>query len=488
MRRTLAAIAAALLVGAAAPAASQSSEGAHWIAYVRAGTDAHEGDLVVVRSDGEGEETLLDDRVLAADVGPGGTLYAVREDVPQAADAPTNADLLRVSADGETHVLADEKGVYHLDVAASPTGDLAVFRQVTKKRKIPAYLRPAVKALRRTNLPILVPPEEPPDTGGLASDAGEDHYFLNFTNDPEGDLSHAEQHNVFVEATLDQGETAGAGAQTVQVRDTDGEFSCGASSCFLSWVEFETRYSVGEFGSPEDAVEFAESLVSMEEAAGVSWRDGSPIPLPQLAVRQPDGTETMLESVTDFCECSFSPMDWDAQGDRLLVITGAEGYTTLAEYRAFGGDPETLREGSFFEDEGGGILDAAYGPRGVLVLVAGEGGPPGTLETLEREMLIEDVRAFDVAGSLLVYLTADGEVIVRDLDSGEETTVGHGAIDVSIGPDAIEEAPEPGVPGTRPAATGEDGFPIVLVGLIAVGALGILGGGALIVASRRRRR
>ena len=55
------------------------------------------------------------------------------------------------------------------------------------------------------------------------------------------------------------------GLEPVEVRGTEGSFGCGASACFLDWEEFGVSYTVGEFGDPQDAVAFAESLEPIDQ-------------------------------------------------------------------------------------------------------------------------------------------------------------------------------------------------------------------------------
>ena len=95
-----------------------------------------------------------------------------------------------------------------------------------------------------------------------------------------------------------------------------------------------------------------------------------------------------------------------------------------------------------------------------------------------------NVRAFDIEGSTLAYVRADGDVIVRDLSTGNERTVGSGAIDVSVAPDLISGSG--GFVAETPAE--DEGIPALVVAVIGLGALGVLGGALLLTLARRRRR
>ena len=465
-----------------------------WIAYVRAkgeaGLSDYRGAVEVVRSDGRGKRTLIEDRVLAVDLGPRGGVFAAQEE-EMATDSPPKGSVVMASVtDGPPErVYAEESGTYYYGVAASSDGDVAVIRQVTRKTEVPPFLADAVGVLRSTNLPVLVPPEEPPGTGGLVPSAEQDFYDLTFTNDPAGKLAHASQVNVFVTGSMEElhDPRSDPTSQTIDVRGTDGVFFCGASACFATWTELDVNYTVGEFGAKEEAIAFAESLVPIEALAGSHWREGKaePTPTPELIVRDSGGSERVLQSVEGFCECGFRPLDWDSQNDRLLVLASTEGYTTLQEYRADGsGEPATVAEARADPEGLDVILDAAYGPDGVVALFGGEGGPPGTLRQLEGdESLAPEVRAFDIEGSTLAYVDGAGDVIVRDLPTGQERTVGEGAIDVSVAPDVIS-APGGFVAETSPA---DDGFPVLPVG-IALAGLTLLTGTALLLHARRRAR
>jgi hypothetical protein len=244
-------------------------------------------------------------------------------------------------------------------------------------------------------------------------------------------------------------------------------------------VENGTTYTVGEFGAPEDAAGFAESLVAIEEVAGIEWRLGGEIQAPELVALRPDGQEDILEAVEGFCECGFQPVSWSPDDERLLVIQGAEGFTELVEYPAGGGEPDRLAEG----DLTGMILDAAYGPEGILLLRTGEFGRPGTVETLAGKIVVEEARAFDIAGTTMAYVTARGRVVVRNLANGRERTVGRGAVDVSVSPDAIEARPR-GRAVAEPASGAVS--PLLWMALI-LAVLALLGGGVVLLTRLRSR-
>jgi len=446
-----------------------------WVAYVRADEPFVPGTLRVVRSTGEGSRTLADD-VVTADLGPGGSVVAVRQE----GEDFTTTSVVRFSRGGRSRELLPRDGTLYLSLAAAARGAIAVQRFVARGTDVPPFLRDAIPVLASTEVPVLTPPEEPtgPVELSTVAESARRSYELTFTNDPEGRLSHAEQHNVFVDGRSGSAE-APPDSTEVEVRGTTGAFFCGASACLLSWEENGTTYSVGEFGAPEDATAFAESLVAIEEVAGIEWRLGGEIQAPELVTLRPDGAEDILESVEGFCECGFQPVSWGPRDQRLLVIQGAEGFTELVEYPAGGGEPEKLAEG----DLSGMILDAAYGPDGVLVLRTGELGPPGAVETLAGKAVVDDVRAFDVAGSTMAYVTGGGMVVVRNLTNGRERTVGRGAVDVSVSPDAIPARAQ-GTPTAEPASGSVS--PLLWVALILV-ALALLGGGLLLGARLRSR-
>jgi hypothetical protein len=388
--------------------------------------------------------------------------------------------VVRISRAGRSRQILPTDGTLYLSLAAAAGGDVAIQRFVTRGPEIPRFLRDAVPVLASTEVPVLTPPRKPqgPVELSTVAESARRSYQLTFTNDPEGRLSHAEQYNVFVGGRRGPAE-APEDATDVEVRGTTGSFYCGASSCFLSWEENGTTYSVGEFGAPEDATAFAESLVAIEEVAGIEWRFGGEIQAPELVTLRPDGTEGILESVEGFCECGFQPVSWDPGDERLLVIQGAEGFTELVEYPAGGGESERLAEG----DPSGMILDAAYGPEGVLLLRTGELGPPGTVETLAGNTVVDGVRAFDVAGSTMAYVTGGGRVVVRNLTNDRERTVGRGAVDVSVSPDAIPIRARGSAAEEPPSGSVS---PLLWVALILV-ALALLGGGLLLGARLRSR-
>lgn len=445
-----------------------------WVAYVRADQPFMPGSLHVVQSTGQGARQLAD-QVLTADLGRGGQVFAVHQEGPDL----TRSSVIRFSRTGRADEFLPPDGTLYVSLASGPDGQVAVLRFVNRGNDAPVFLRDAIPVLASTEVPVLTPPEKPSGPMELetVAEGGRRSYRLTFTNDPEGELSHAEQYNLFVEGRRGSQE-APSDATEVEVRGTTGAFFCGASSCFLVWEEGGTTYSVGEFGSPEEATAFAESLVSIEEVAGAEWRLGGDISAPELVALEPDGTETILESVEGFCECGFQPVSWDRDGGHLLVIQGAEGFTELVEYSATGGEPEILQQG----DIQGMIFDAAYGPDGVLLLRAGEGGLVGTVETLQGETVARDVRSFDVSGSTLAYVRENGQVVVRNLANGRERTVGRGAMDVSVSPDvlparAAEQPPVEPVSGSRSP---------LLWAALALGALAVLGGGMLLAARLRR--
>ena len=478
------------LVMPSTPAAAQSE--LRWIAYVREVPQSeHEyrGALTTLRSDGRGQRTLIEGGVLAVDLGPGGVVHAAREQEP-IGNHPPSSSLVTAWINKAMLEEGGEADSYYDGVAVSSEGSVAISRQVMNTRPVPPFLSQGLDDLRSTAVPVLVPPEKPPGTSGLVPSAEKDSYQLLFTNDPEGQLAHVEQVNVLVTGTTGAPEPIpDAQAQGVSVRGTNGQFFCGASTCFLTWQEVEATYTVGEFGAKEEATAFAESLVPIEDLAGSAWREGTAnrTPTPDLIVRDAAGGERVLASVEGFCECGFRPLDWNVQNDGLLVLTSANGYAMLQEYRTEGsGKPTTLAEGPY--DRPGrqdGILDAAYGPDGVVALFGDAGGPSGTLRKLDSSnALATGVRAFDIEGSTLAYVDAGGEgdVVVRDLPSGEERTIGAGAIDVSVAPDVIQAAPSEAAPSD------DEGLPALLLAVFAVGGLALLGGAVLFWRARRRQR
>jgi hypothetical protein len=457
-----------LLSIAVTPAVAQTGrDEARWVVFVSGGRNQFAGSLEAVRADGSEARTLLQNGVIAADAGPEEVLYAVRE-----SGDPPLAELLRIDiGTGLSESLsAPRADTFYFSVATSTLGDVAFERFVPPSPPDPPpHLAPAVETLRETFLfPILVPTERPAGTTDTVAEATEDFYRLLFTNDPSQQMAHAAQVNVFVDATLDERQPP-QDATPVTVRDREGSFFCGASTCFLQWREPTggPTYIVGEFGSESQAVSFAEALVPIEDILGFAWQDPEGIQVPQVVVRTTTGAESILREETGFCECGYRPVDWSADGRRVLVIFGSEGFVTrLEEYDASsGGEPAIVGE-----RRGEVIIDAGYGPEGILALFAGEGGPPGTLETLDGEVLVEGVRAFDVQGSLLAYVNKKRDVVVRDLETGIEQTVGERALEVSIAPEtAILPTPSP-----SPESASEDGVPVAIVIPAGVGALALI--------------
>jgi hypothetical protein len=461
-----------------------------WIAYVRADTGSDlRGAVEIVRSDGKERRTLIEDGVLAIDLGPAGDVYAAREASVEGDSGPTSSVVLVSPLDGlpkELH--AAEAGTNYYGLAASSEGEVAILRRVTKEPAIPPFLRGSIDVLRSTAIPILVPPEGPPGELVLVPTGEEDSYELLFTNDPTDELAHVDQVNVFVAGISGAPQTIPEPqSQQVTVRGTDGQFFCGASTCFLTWGELDTTYTVGEFGSSDEAAAFAESLIPIESLAGSRWREAAaePFPIPQLLVRDRGGSLRILETVEGFCECGFRPLDWSSDNDRILVLAQAEGDTTLQEYRADGSaKPRSLAEGTAEAQRRAVLRDGAYGPDGVVALFGGEGGPPGMLRALDGgDVLASDVRAFDIEGTTLAYVAASGDVIVRDLSTGNERTVGEGAIDVSVAPDLIRGSSTSRTDADR----GDGGLPVGLVVVIGLAGLALLAGAALLVVAGRRR-
>lgn len=424
--------------------------------YVRA-DDGEPGSLVAVRSGGRGERILLGSGVVEADAGDAGFAFALVQE-----EAGTS--LVRVPIGTGTSDPPMARGA--LRGVAATHGRVAVERIVESRARVPRHLRDAVEELAASSITVLAPPRRPVGTTHTVASAAGRAYELRFTNDPGGVLSHAEQVNVFVSAAP-RGPGVLPGALTVEVRGTEGTFSCGASACFLDWREGPS-YAVGEFGRPEDAIDFAESLRPMEELAGPFWREGTSFPAPQLAVLG-DRDETVLESVEGFCECSFRPVDWDAEGERLLVVTRAEGFFTLTEYGGAGG-PEVLHEAA-----GVAILDASYSRRGVMLVESPDVRTPGDVRTLDGETIARNVLSFDVEGSIMALARRDGTVVVRNLDTGAERVVGAGGASVSVSPQRI-------------AAPSEEGLPLPPTGVVVVIVAGLvfLGGATLLLARRRR--
>jgi hypothetical protein len=461
-----------------------------WIAYVRTQQEPVlelEGDLITVRSDGRGQRTLIEGGVVGGDLGPGGIVHVARQQEP-IGNRPPSTSLVTARIDKPMEEVEEEADTYFYFVAASPDGDVAFAREVTDTQEVPPFLSGGVDDLRLTSVPVLVPPEEPSGTIGLVPTAERDSYQLLFTNDPRGELAHVEQINVLVSGTTETVEPVpDPQSQQVSIRGGDGQFFCGASTCFLTWQELGATYTVGEFGGIEEAVSFAESLVSIELLAGAGWQEGTGgrITTPELVVRDTSGKERILDSPRKACDCAFGPLDWNPGGDRLLVLAGAEGHISLREYRTNGSrEAVTLFDGAVEIGGRDDVSDAAYGSDGVVALLANDGGRglPGNLWELETDkILATDVRAFDVEGSTMAYVDSGGDIVVRDLPSGEERTIGAGAIDVSVSPDVIRGAPVEATPSD------DRGLPILPVVVIAGAVLALFGGVALFSLARRRR-
>lgn len=475
MRRLALASLALLLTATSGTAVAGSDPELRWIAYVRGNPDRGNARLVTIRSDGGGGRVPIRGGVAHVDLGDARIAYAILG----RPDDPSGSRLVRLRIGGgePVEISAGPEGAFLLGVAAAPGDDVAVQRFVEIAPEVPGHLEGAVEDLARFEGGVLAPPDRPPGTTDTVVDASASIYDLLLTNDPEGRLSHAEQVNVFVRGTTDPVEPPPEAMQ-VDVRGQTGSFYCGASACFLDWREEDVAYSAGEFGSADQAVGFAESLQLMEDLVGEFWRISEGLVAPQLVLLRAGG-ELELQSVEQFCECSYEPHDWNDAGTRLLVVLTVEGFTTLEEYGA-GGEPKVLLEGT-----DGTILDAAFGPGGVLLLQVPDGrGRVGEIRTLEGETLVEDVRAFDVEGATLAYVTRDRRVVVRDLRSDEEREVGRRAFSVSVGADLLTRAtPEP---PTFPPEESEP-FPWLLVTVIAAAGLALVVGVILIVRSRRRR-
>lgn len=452
------------IAGSVVAAPSVAGErGVRWVAFIQAEEEfAFLGSLEAVRSNGSGARTLIGGGVSSADLGPDEFVYAVRGEPPR-------SELLQMPVrrgDPDTVAPGGENVIFDA-VTAARNGAIAFERFVPPKPiEPPPYLAPAVETLRETNVPVLVPPGQPSGTDAVVADATSEDFELRFTNDPGQELSHAEQVNKFIDGEFGE-EPPPLGSVPVEVRDTEGAFSCGASACFLQWSERGATYTVGEFGSPEEAVAFAESLEPIEDILGPFWRDPTGVSLPQVVVRTADGEQRTIERVREFCECGYRPVDWSPDGERVLVILGSEGFfTQLLEYSADGsGGPTTV-----FESEAEIVVDAGYGPDGLLVLITGEGGPPGELRNVGGETILDDVFAFDIQGNVLAYVNASHEVVVRDLRDGRERVVGEGAIDVSLSPDLVRAIPKPGTPPEE-----DEGLPIGLIAGIGGGAAALVG-------------
>lgn len=461
-----------IVLAAAAPARGSTPM---TVVFVVPGPGGSTGALRSADIDGTGSTTLIERGVSRADAGGSGA-YAIVEggrEPPRLVAVPLGGDGAPTDVAGPGFVA---------DVAASAKGDLALLRFVDADTTIPQHLEAALDELARPIFPVLVPGDRPGGTTGTVVQGDRRSYDLLFTNDPERERSHAEQINVSVRGTRAPSAPL-PDATPVRVRGTEGFFGCGASACFLEWEELGATYSVGEFGDPDEAVSFAESLEPIDQLLGPGWRGGEVIPyqVPELAVRDPSGEETIFDSVEGFCECGFSPKDWDDDARRLLVILGAEGFTTLHEYDG-PGDGEELLDG-----RDGPILDAAYGPDGrVLALVASDWGRAGRIRTLDGEIILRGVRAFDVEDGLLAYVSGRGAVIVRDLAGGAETTVAEEGIDVALA--GTRQAPSPG-PTSTPAAPARQeraDLPWALLAAVGGGAF-LLGAGAWALVRARRR-
>ena len=475
MRRVaLAALALALSTPQAATAGPEAE--LRWIAYVRGSPERGNGALVLVRSDGSGERVRIRGEVTEADLGGSRLAHAILT----SPEDPSRSRLVRARIGGRgdpQDVTAGPRGAYLIGLAASPEDEVAIQRYVAVTPEVPDHLEGTLEELARFEPAVLAPPDRPPGTTDTVADGTRQTYDLLFTNDPEGEQAHVDQVNVFVRGSTHEPEAQPDAAPT-PVRGTTGSFWCGASACFLDWEEDGVFYTVGEFGSPEQAAGFAESLRPMENLAGPVWRSPGDVRAPELVVLRRGGEEE-LESVRDFCECGYHPVDWNEGATRLLVVLGVEGFTALHEYGA-GGEPTVIREGTE-----AGILDAAYGPDGILLLEAPGFRRRGEVRTLEGETLAEDVRSFDVAGSTFAYVTGDRRVMVRDLRTGEERQVGERAFGVSVGPDLLVR-PTRAPPSFPPVEAGR--FPWMLVAVIAAAAAALGLGTYLIVRSRRQAR
>ena len=473
MRRTALVTFAVVLTLAPARAGPDTTR----VVFVVPGPDGYTGALRSADIDGGGAVTLIEEGVSRADAGPG-SAYAIVEGT----EAPPELVRMSLSDAGEPSPVATQGFVS--DVAAAPTGRVAVLRFVDFETKIPEHLEGTLDRLERPIFPVLVPPERPGGTTGTVAQGDRRSYDLLFTNDPEQELSHAEQINVFVAGSR-ASRPPPPDATPVQVRGAQGSFGCGASACFLDWEELGASYTVGEFGSPDDAVAFAESLQSIDELLGPGWRAGPDLgyQVPELVVIDEAGAETIVDSVEGFCECGFSPKDWDEEGERLLVILGAEGYTALHEYEGPGGGEQLL------EGLDGPILDASYGPNGQpLTLVAKDWGRAGQIRTLDGTVLVERARAFDAQGGILAFVSGGGRLVVRHLDTGAETVIAERAIDVAL---ASQGSPSPEPTGTQqaeppPGRPEEGGAPWPLLGAIGGGAF-LLGAGTWALVRARRR-
>ncbi len=472
--------AAAFLLGLATcgPAGAQGTPSEEpLVAVVRGAIDDPEGALELVRSDGTGARTLIDDGVIGADVGPGGDVYAIRR------EGDSGGSLVRVGArDGDVEVLAaasDDR--FHLAVAASPVGGLAVLRYVTRPLKVPAFLEPAVEPLTRTEVPPLVPRAPPPGREHLVTEAEPARYQVLFTNDPQRSMSHPERRDTFITGVRAR-ERPPPDADPVEVRGSPGGFFCGAAACFLSWIEGGVTYTVGEFSSVEEASGFAKDLVAMEDLAGPFWRLGEGYSSPELVIMDPAGPERVLEQVEGFCECSFRPVDWSRDGARLLVILDVEGSSELREY--------DVATGTFTRawDEEPHVADATYGRGGILALVAGEGGPPGDVRLAgSRDTVAGGVLSVDAAGDTLAFVDSRGKVVIRDLPSGSDRVVLEGGRTVALGWTTERASPAPSPAPARPASPGSPPWiPVAAAGVAGAAVIGIVAAGYRRKKSRRR--
>lgn len=460
-----------------------------WIAFVRTEPSSEfRGSAEVVRSDGRGRRTLIEEGVFAIDLGALDQVYAARDEPVRLDSGSANSVILTSITDGSLARLFEAAaGSFYSGVAASSDGKVAVNRVVTKM-PFPSFLA-GIQVLRSTSVPILVPPEMPPGTLALVPTGEKDSYQLLFTNDPEGALAHVDQINVLVSGAAGPPETmSDSQSMQVAVRGSNGQFFCGASTCFLTWEEPPATYTVGEFGSLGEAQAFAESLVPIDSVADPRWRqsDGQPFAIPQLLVRDGHRNERILESGRGICRCSFRPLDWSPENDRIVVLARADEDTALDEYRVDGSaKPRRLAQGTAHLKRRKVLRDAAYGPTGVVALFA-EAGGLGPLQTLSGDMLASSVRAFDIEGSTLAYVNESREVIVRDLETGIEQTVGEGAIDVSVAPDLISRAAGEGV-GEVQLQIEDEGLSVLQLIAIVLAGLAVLGGGALWLFVVRRR-
>jgi hypothetical protein len=403
---------------------TDAPEEPEWLAYLRS-----DGALVAVPLDGGPPRTLFRSGVAAFDLLPGPRAVAVR-------NAEGGTEVVETGLDpGSVRRLPGPPGSRVLRVAGASTGEIALSRLVAGP-PAPRHLSGRIDALARTTVVVLAPTERPPGTTATVAEASRDTYRLLFTNDPRGRLSHAEQVNVFVSARRGRLRPPPE-AGRVRVRGHTGWFSCGAAACFVDWSEDGIVYSIGEFGSPTDAAAFAASLVPLERWLGPGWRSGRSPTRPQLVVASHDGTERVVAADDPSCACRLEPVDWSDDGRRLLAIRSREGSTSLHEHPARGGAARPV-----FEDAGAPVLDAAYGPGGVLLLV-GRGDRGGTLRDLGGTVIERGVRSFDAEGGALAWVDASGRVLVRSLPSGETRVAGRDALEIALVPIAASSADPP---------------------------------------------